>query len=106
MMTATIETVSEPATCLADLSADVDALAALQAQISRTERMTRQLRARVREAMNRAGIDAFVSAGGHRASLFEVARLDADRALAERILPADLFQAIWSSTRSMQLRVR
>ena len=106
MMTATCEVVMNPAADLGDLSADIDALARLQKEIAAVEKIARQLRARVREAMTRGSLDAFVSAGGHRASLFETTRFEADRETALRILSPNLVAEIFTPRTSTTLRVK
>lgn len=106
MLTATAEVVTFPASSLADLSSDVDALAALQKEAARIDKLARQLRARVREAMARAGLDAFGSAGGHRASLFTTTRWEADREAAIRVLSPNLIAEIFTPRTSTTLRVK
>jgi len=103
---AVAEIVNFPAVSLSDLAADVDHLAALQRDIAALEKKARTLRAQVREAMTRGGLDAFVSGGGHRASLFETCRWEADRLTAQRILSAEIVSAIFKPTKSVTLRVK
>lgn len=95
-----------PVVTLADLSSDIDRLASLQKQAAEIEKMARQLRARIREGMSAKGLDAFLSAGGHRASLFSTTRFEADRKEALRILSAELVSAIFRPTTSITLRVK
>jgi len=102
----TAETVISPIVSFSDLSADVDALAAIQKQAATLERTARQIRAQIREGMARTGLDAFVSANGHRASLFTSTTTKADREMAERILSADEMALVFRPTTSTILRVK
>ena len=102
----TLETVISPVTSFADLSADIDTLAAIQKQAAGLEQTARQLRAHLREGMARTGLDAFVSANGHRASLFTSITTKADREMAERILSADQMALVFRPTTSVILRVK
>ena len=103
---AVAEVVNFPAATMSDLAADVDALAALQAEISTLEKKARTLRAQVREGMGAAGLDAFVSGNGHRASLFESVTWKADRAEATRLFSAEVVAAIFKPSKSTTLRVK
>jgi hypothetical protein len=104
--TALAEVVNLPETSFADLSRDIDALAALQAEASAIEKRARQLRARVRDGMSRGEIDAFVSAGGHRASLFSTTRWESDREAACRLLSPAIVAEIFKPSTSITLRVK
>jgi hypothetical protein len=106
MLTTTCEAVRNPALSLTDLATDIDALAELQRQTATIEKRARVLRSQVREGMARTGLDAFVTSNGHRASLFESTRFEADRAAALRILSPEIVSAIFKPTTSVTLRVK
>jgi hypothetical protein len=103
---AVAEVVAFPVASLSDLAADVDALAALQAEIAKLEKQARTLRSSVREGMTRGGLDAFVSGRGHRASLFESITWKADRTEATRLFSAEVVAAIFKPSKSTTLRVK
>lgn len=70
------------------------------------ERRAKVLRGRVREAMETKGVDSFVSAGGHTASLFSTTRWMADRKKALSQFSAEIVNAIFRPQTSTTLRVK
>ena len=100
------EMIQVPASSFAAVDRAVDELIVLQKQSSALEARAKILRATVKDALVRGDLRSFQSASGHRATLSEVTRTDADRALAAELLDSDTYGQIFTPSTSLVLRVK